>query len=256
MKQLNIHMAYRQEVGDRKVQQDAVAVSDEKLYRRCGLLAVLSDGMGGMASGERFSDVVVTEMLRAFENADPALPLCERLEAIYRPARTEALKLRTEEKLDGGATVAAVLMHKNQCAFLSAGDSRIYLWRNGGLIQLNREQNLGVLLDERAAMGQIPWEEAHNNLHRDSLTNHVCEPGEQVCDRNDRPFPLCPGDKIALLSDGVFRTLDEAGISKRIALPGTQGVDAICQAVLREGKSPLDNYSVLLLAISGSCGIK
>lgn len=256
MKQLNIHMAYRQEVGDRKVQQDAVAVSDEKLYRRCGLLAVLSDGMGGMACGERFSGVVVTEMLRAFENIDPALPLCDRLEEIYRAARTEALRLRTEEKLDGGATVAAVLLHKNRCAFLSVGDSRIYLWRKGGLIQLNREQNLGVLLDERAAMGRIPWEEARNNLHRGSLTNHVCEPGEQVCDRNDRPFAICPSDKLALLSDGVFNTIDESEISKLIALPGTQGVDAICRAVDREGNKRLDNYSVLLLAISGSCGIK
>lgn len=256
MKQLDINLSFRQEVGDRMVQQDAVAVSDEKLYSRCGMLAVLSDGMGGMESGERFSGVVVKEMLRAFENADPVLPLCDRLEAIYRAARAEALRLRTEEKLDGGATVAAVLMHKNQCAFLSVGDSRIYLWRNGGLIQLNREQNLGVLLDERAAMGQIPWEEARYNLHRNSLTNHVCEPGEQTCDRNDRPFQLIPGDKIALLSDGVFRAIDESEISKQIALPGTQGVDAICEAVLREGKSPLDNYSVMLLAISDSCGIK
>lgn len=248
IKQMLIEVEDEADIGSRSQQQDACMVSDPKLYSERGILAVLSDGMGGMKNGERFSAIAVKEMVRSFSEEEPMDDICAELLRAYASARTKALASCDEDEPEGGATVVAVLVRKNMCAFLSVGDSRIYLLRGGGLIQLNREQTLGCRLDEAAKLGYIPQEEARENLRRAALTNHLCEQELKPIDRCDKPFALRPGDKIALMSDGVFGTLSEAEIARCLMHNGPQGaIDVIDEIRIRK-KNRQDNASALVMA--------
>lgn len=247
-RQLHILVMGSSDVGRRDSQQDAYLASDAQLYRERGILAVLSDGMGGMRNGEHFSAIAVEEMVRCFSEEEPMQDICSELLRAYGSARERALASCEEDDPEGGATVVAVLVRKNMCAFLSVGDSRIYLLRGGALIQLNREQTLGRTLDEAASLGYIPREEARENLRRASLTNHICQQEARLSDRCGAPFRLRPGDKLALMSDGVFGTLNEDVLTRCLSLSGAQGADEIIREIKLCDKARQDNSSVLVLA--------
>ena len=194
--------------------------------------------------------VAVKEMINAFQTQPFNEDLCATLQECYRFAQEKALAVqKMEEDEKGGATVTAVLIRKGKCAFLSVGDSRICLLRGGGLIQLNREHVFGTALDERAALGVISREEAQLHLERKALTNYLGRQTTLACDVCAKPFTLLPGDKILLMSDGVFGTLDDQQIAQLASLPHPQGAQAVIDAVIAQNKPRQDNCSILLISI-------
>ncbi|MBP3902493.1 MAG: serine/threonine-protein phosphatase [Blautia sp.] len=244
---MKININTKQGKGSRSVQQDTYGISRKYVGREKGILAVLSDGMGGMQAGETFSRIAAEEMVNAFELDDSREDMTVRLQNAYRAARNKALESAEKQQLEGGATVVAVLVHKGMCTFLSVGDSRIYLYR-GGLIQLNREQVLGTELDEKAAFGLTLKREAKYNRYRDSVTNHLTMPEELPVDCPERPFSLLPGDRLVLLSDGVFRTLNDEEIERIVADPEDKRAKALIEAVNKRAMPDQDNYSAVVLS--------
>lgn len=232
--------------GRRETQQDAVCMSE---HGRRGFLAVLSDGIGGMEGGELFSGIATDEMKKDFETGDVAGDLCTRLEILYENARSRALEFKDTQRIDGGATVVAVLIRNDMCAFLSVGDSRIYLYRGGGMIQLNREHTYGKMLDEMAALGRIPREEARNNIYRKALTNNLTETSELAWDVCARPFRLQAGDKIVLMSDGVFGALDDDMLVKLMPGPADRCAQRIIEAVRDRAVPRQDNNSAIVISL-------
>lgn len=246
---LNIAVNWRSECGTRSVQQDSIGWSDIRRYDERGLLAVLSDGMGGMKNGEVYSDIAVQQMLACFRESEPGEDLIATLLACYADARRCArARCPDPQEPDGGATVVAVYLRDGRCAFLSVGDSRLYLWRAGALLQLNREQTLGVLLDENVALGYIPKEYARSGL-RDAIENNLCEPEIKRCDMPARPFALARGDKLLLMSDGIPHTLTDREISQALADSEADACEAVEAAVRKKCNPKQDNYTVLEVSI-------
>lgn len=254
MKQMKILINGARGRGAMSIQQDEYGVSERGLYPVRGRMAVVSDGIGGLQAGEQFSQLAVREMLAVHAVDDPERDPCERLADAYLSARRKALAFAEASGVEGGATVAAVLVQGDKCAFLSVGDSRIYLLRGGGLIQLNREQTLGHRLDELAALGQTPREAAEQSTYRNSLANNLCEDEDLPWDRCPRPFRVRDGDKLALMTDGIFKALDEDAISRAMALPGGKGALAMARAVKERELPKQDNYTVLVVAVGSNTG--
>lgn len=240
-------VAQAQSVGDRSKQEDAILCSDGSVYEQKGFLAVLSDGMGGLSDGEKFSALATNCMVEHFEKTEPMNDICEELRTCFDAAQRTALAVQ-KEGCQGGATVVAVLIRNQRCAFLSVGDSSICLLRNGGLIYLNRKHTLGASLDESVAFGYLDEEFARSNTRRNSLTNHLGSENEVQCDVCSVPFSIMPGDRIALMSDGVTGTLDEAELARLLG-KGTceTAVNCVIGAVLRCEKPRQDNASILVI---------
>lgn len=239
---------HAQSVGRRSNQEDAILCSDESVYLKKGILAVLSDGMGGMSEGERFSAIATQCMIRYFEETEPLPDMCDELRACFNAAQKEALKV-VKGGIEGGATVVAIMIRNGRCAYLSAGDSCICLLRKGGLIYLNREQELGVTLDESAAFGYLDEEFARSNTRRGSLTFHLGSESGVPCDVCSVPFMVMPGDRIALMSDGVFGTLNDDELVYAIGKGSCeQAVQNVISDVMAKGKPRQDNCSILLLS--------
>jgi protein phosphatase len=119
----------------RQVNEDACLDQSEH-----GLWAV-ADGMGGHSLGEFASGLAVQSLMnlpcaeRLEERVSVAL---DRLREANRYLRAEAL--RRDVPLIG-TTIAALVAAGNLCSCLWAGDSRIYLYRDGSLRQLTRDHN-------------------------------------------------------------------------------------------------------------------
>ena len=237
---------FSQNVGERTEQQDTYGVSPPTLMESKGLLAVVADGMGGMVNGALYSQLAVQTMQQQFQTAPVMEDGAAQLLDAYRAAQEEILRNQKAEN-EGGSTVVAVLIRRNQCYFLSSGDSRIYLLRRGKLLQLNREQTLGPLLDERAALHFISQEEADNNILRTALYNHLGLAPPKAPDRNLTPFRLLPWDRLALMTDGVFGTLDLPELSQGLCTPTGTTANTLINAVMARQKPRQDNCTVLII---------
>ncbi|MBR1711482.1 MAG: serine/threonine-protein phosphatase [Clostridia bacterium] len=238
-------------VGGREHQEDAIKVSSLKGSTGKGMLTILSDGMGGLAEGERFSAIATEKMIQIFEQSPPLENPAEELQYCYSETQKIAIMSQpAEEAMMGGATVTAALFREGKCTCLSVGDSRIYLKRGDGLITINREQTLGVRLDERAAMGILTWDQAKNNMNRGSLIAHLGRESGIEPDITSHPFSLKPGDIVLQMSDGVFGTLTDDEILQCLGTESLQeAANKIIDATIEKHKRHQDNCSVLMTKV-------
>lgn len=195
-------------IGARKSQQDSLGT----LEVPGGVLAVVADGMGGLADGDKVSQKIVLTMM-----ADGAqLGAGKNEHCLYTMAghaNREVLNmLGAANCYKSGSTLIAVLAQNGLLQWLSVGDSRIYLYRAGALLQLNREHTYGYELLKDVVNGHATCAEAAHSPQRKGLTSFVGMGEVKHADASPRPMPVCPGDRVLLMSDGVFNTLSEQEI--------------------------------------------
>ena len=218
---MNIRPGYAQHIGSRPEQQDSFAFShieDAALVARSGILAVVADGMGGLAMGKESGASVVTSVLATHESSSAAASPVDILHLAVLTANEEVLTLARAADVEGdaGSTLVAVIVKDDNLYWTSVGDSRINLNRSGELVQLNSEQNYAADLMRRVAAGEISREEAVNNPERAGLTNFIGNLDLKPADASLRPLPVQNGDWVILCSDGLFGTLGDDKIQEEL----------------------------------------
>lgn len=237
-------------IGSRAEQQDAFCVSnvgDAGLVKRRGVLMMVADGMGGMSDGAAFSAIVQSVFLGGFSSEhqlpdDPAVALA----LLANNANNRVLNRIAESGVSGGSTVVAAVIRGGALYFVSAGDSRICLIRGGGVITLNREQSYGVELDDKAAAGSVSWSEAMGDKQRRALTSYIGT-RDMKLDRSIGPVRLVPGDRVILMSDGVFGTLSDGELAALMSGDVYASAAAVEAAVLAAAKPAQDNFTAIIL---------
>ncbi len=240
-------------IGARESQQDNYALSDYQDYlltNTKGHLAVVADGMGGLANGSEMSGIVVSSLLEYFVNEPfrKSIP-AELLTMVYR-ANKEVLEYVRQIRGElSGSTVVVTDIIDNNLYFASVGDSRIYLIRGGMPIQLNREDVYRNELYQRVGAGELSYEGAESDPERKSLTSFMgVDPLEHV-DYNMEPIALCEGDRVVLMTDGVFGTLTDAEICQAIWKTESSAAETLEFMVLAKEKSGQDNFTAVILTI-------
>jgi len=240
-------------IGARESQQDNFCISDisnADLCARKGILGVVADGMGGMADGAETSAIITRTMLQCFNEVDPSgHPELDLL--VMLNTANENIKHFMSGRDKGGSTVVAVIIHDSKLYWVAVGDSRIYLIRNGAIIQLNREHVYSVELDEKAAAGEISWETAAGDSRRDALTNYLGMKTLEKIDRGFNPVRLLEGDRILLMSDGVFGVLtDEEILSTMPHLPQESAIMLQEMALAKQNPNQ-DNLTAIIFEYRG-----
>lgn len=241
-------------IGKRPNQEDSFGVSDmtnQELTEKKGLLGVVADGMGGLAGGEDVSSLLVLDMLQQFsDNLDFAGPGAE-LDKLLKHAVTAVNEFLVNSVglKKSGSTLMAVICKDHQLSWVSVGDSRIVLYRNGKIISLNQQHVYGAELDEMVRQGKMTAAEAQSNPHRGELTSYVGMGELKYVDRSVRPMSLLNGDKIVLMSDGVFNSLSDEEIASVLSLPSNQIGETLEQSVLAKQKKYQDNFTALIIEI-------
>jgi len=241
----DVQLGVAQHIGKRSDQQDSWWSSQAEDAASRGLLAVVADGMGGMANGGAISQMAVRTIAQGFTSLpmdkNPPLQLVRLAGSAHRAICS------MPSAGSGGSTLVMAYVLGDSLYTLSIGDSRIYLLRDHTLMQLNREHNYAVELDEKAALGEIPLEAALNDPQRKALTSYLGMDGLNRIDRTVRPFPLRDGDRIALMSDGVFGTIGDGELKNLLELPPEIAAQEIQQAVLRKNAPRQDNMTVIVV---------
>jgi protein phosphatase/serine/threonine-protein phosphatase Stp1 len=203
-----------------------------------GLWAV-ADGAGGHGAG----DVASTAIAESLSAIPPGLTAAEMLAQVrLRLAGVHAeLQVKAEERGTGGviaSTIVVLLARGEYFAALWAGDSRIYLMRDGQLLRLTRDHSL---VQELVDAGEIDAADAESHPRANVITRAVGAGGELVLDKvADR---IQPGDRYMLCSDGVFKELPETRIATLLA-QGAKAGDLVRLAVEAGAR---DNVSVVVI---------
>lgn len=131
--------------------------------------------------------------------------------------------------------------------YISVGDSHIYLLRNNNLKLVNREHNLGALLKEQAARGEVDPNEPYVNPKRNALTAYIGMGSFRTVDRNEQPIFLQQGDKILLCSDGVYNALGDDALISLLSSDAVTSAERIRQAVISQEIPSQDNFTAIIL---------
>jgi protein phosphatase len=219
----------------RQINEDAFLDEPER-----GLWAV-ADGMGGHSRGDVASRMVV-DGLRQLP-ALPSLPdycaaVRERLQETNRRLREEAM-LRDVAII--GSTVVVLLAGDGKCALLWAGDSRIYLYRNGKLMQLTRDHSQ---IEELKANGSLGIDTTLFHPARNLITRAVG--AADTLEVDEESIAVCDADMFLLCSDGVSNEVDEADMCAAMAGGSCrQAADSLIDLALRGGGR--DNISAVVV---------
>ncbi|MCD8145805.1 MAG: serine/threonine-protein phosphatase [Clostridiales bacterium] len=234
--------------GSREGQQDCFSATPEELYSNLGLLAVVADGMGGLENGDEVSQTAVTAIVEGFYASQTPDPAQELLQLLSSANGAVNRMLGLERIGQCGSTVVIGLLKNERFYFLSVGDSRIYLYRDGVLMQLNREHIYRRELELWAVNGEGTLTEARTHPRAAGLTSFLGMGQLRYLDQPDAPVEARPGDRFVLMSDGVYNALPQDELCRALELDTAQAAaDALGQAV--EGKSwpGQDNYTALII---------
>lgn len=236
------------EQGARSGQQDCFGVSDESLIRTHGLLAVVADGMGGLADGDKVSTAAVEAILDSFFLYQGKCTPEQQLLMLAQSAVESVNKLLAPDGFSkSGSTLVMGLLRESMFSFLSVGDSRICLYRNGILMQLNREHIYKNKLALDAVNGEMALPDVYNDSRGSGLISFLGMETLQYIDLPAEPVRLISGDKLLLMSDGVYNALDNDELAGCLAAAPEEAAEQIREAIQEKGYSNQDNYTAVII---------
>lgn len=249
-----VNTAMSTHVGTREYQQDAAYVC-EPLYEEGVAFAILCDGMGGMAGGERVSSDVVAFMANRIAALEAGQDVPDFLERAAADANAMVVEQNAATGQDSGTTLIAAIIRGGGLYWLNVGDSRIYILRAGEIARMTRDHNFALELQEMVDAGRITPEQAQADPRKDALVSYIGAPVLEIIDVNRGVFELQYGDMILLCSDGLTKILPDSDILAVIKEHGSD-ISATARALPLEAfdKSAggMDNTSVILMQYLGA----
>jgi len=136
-----------------------------------------------------------------------AQALAVAVDAANRQVRVLAATLQEST----GTTLTAVVVAGRRAVLAHLGDSRAYLLRAGTLVQLTKDHSLLARLTEldHPLLNDPSFGMPRNYLYR-SLGQEDEAPPDMM------EFPIAPGDRLMICSDGLWDELDDATIQRCI----------------------------------------
>jgi serine/threonine protein phosphatase PrpC len=235
----SIHQASH--IGNRKYNQDRAAYA----YSNDVLLLVLADGMGGHLHGEVAAELIIETFVESFgRDAQPRI--ADPKEFISRTMRHahERIASFPHDKTLGsfpGSTCVAALIQEGLAYWGHAGDSRLYMLRNGAALARTRDHSM---VQQWLEWGTISAEEARVHPQRNQITNCLGGLENMFYVESGEPVALQSGDILLLGSDGLWGPLSddefaEAFTSKLV----TDALDGLIVRALEREDGKSDNVT-------------
>jgi PPM family protein phosphatase len=234
--------------GDRPYQQDQVLIMSHPRVAGC-VLGIIADGMGGRSGGRKASDQVLMTARQLFARYKPGRDepvgvLRQMLEDAHTVIKLTAVSSEQEPH----STLAAFLMNpEGDCAWVHAGDSRIYHFHKGRLVKRTKDHSYVQVLVDR---GEINDEEA--NLHPQSNILLGCLGMKSTPPPVD--IHLIPrmmtGDVLMACSDGLWHYFTPEEMGALLAdQPPRAAVELLVAEARRRARGAGDNISIVVLKL-------
>jgi len=234
--------------GGRAVNEDAVKLCFGPEY---GLLA-LADGLGGHGGGSLAANQCVATVAASFSQApdlsDPAL------QALFKAADRAVAAMRCERRQAASSmrtTLAVLAIREGHARWAHVGDSRVYWFRDGALMQRTRDHSLSelVMTLPAGASAEPPDEADRHVLLRALGSGKHCS-----AELGSISIALRPGDAFLLCTDGVWSALHDTEITDCLSEAGTcrDWCDLLERRLLghlANERQEHDNYSMIAAMI-------
>lgn len=246
-----------------KRNEDRLAVSSYRVSENnptLSVFAIVSDGIGGHRAGEVAAEMAVETISHMVAQSDASRPLEILDNAIQVTSDAIASKAKDDtQRLGMGTTCACAWVIGNRLFTASVGDSRIYLLRNSGLIQLTVDH---TWVQEAVERGILDPQNVHNHPYvhvirrylgssktpRADIRMRLAKDESDTQSRSNQGLHLLPGDLLLLCTDGLTDMVENAEIE-----PTVHGLDiqSAAQALVdlacaRDGQ---DNLTVVMMLV-------
>lgn len=183
-------------------------------WESLGHCFVVADGMGAHAAGELASKLAV-ELIphhyRKLQEQSPAESLHKSISEanaeIYRRGQAN-IEFRSM-----GTTCSVLTLLPEGAVVAHVGDSRIYQQRGDQLYQLTFDHSL---VWEMQAAGEVTDETARSGVIPKNVITRSLGPNSNVQIDLEGPFPVKPGDRFLLCSDGLSGQVSDEEIGTLI----------------------------------------
>jgi len=237
----------------RATNQDSLCVMQAETSVGNVCMAIVCDGMGGLAKGEVASASVITEFARWFEEDLkeflPEYVLDEIIETwrqkiLYLSDRMKEYGMSTKNIL--GTTFSGILIINNQYVWMHVGDSRIYKMQSQGVMQMTSDH---TVVAREVANGNMTLEEAAHSKLRSRLTQ--CVGASQVLEPEVGKGTLEANTCLLLCSDGFYHRITEEELLELGKRPFQNEVeiDNACREAVKKvmQRGEKDNITVALI---------
>ncbi|MGH7822709.1 MAG: PP2C family protein-serine/threonine phosphatase [Candidatus Binatia bacterium] len=199
-------------------------------------LVIVADGMGGHAAGEVASQLTIETISKQVTPSSSIWPFGKsqrERELLIRAIREANERVRAaasedETRRGMGTTVVVLWIRGRRAHVAHVGDSRIYRYRGGGLVQLTQDHS---------------WPSEDGGM-RNVLTRAVG--AEDNVEVDHRIVEISGGDVFLLCSDGLTRTVDDGAIVR--TLQECHDAEAVAARLIELAKAngAPDNVTVAL----------
>lgn len=219
------------------------------------LLAVVCDGMGGLAKGELASAVVIKAFADWFDNELPfelenldMQVIGSQWSLLLKELNTKILEYSQSNGIDGmGTTFSGILFVDNQYVICHVGDTRIY-HIDDSITQLTTDQ---TFIAREISRGTITLEQAKTDKRRNLLlqcigASKVVEP-QVICGYTEKgAYMLCSdGFRHEITENEMYESLNPINLMNKDAMHNN--AKYLIEQVKRRNEK--DNISVLLVKV-------
>jgi len=242
---LGLEVALLSEQGGRTYNEDACG----HWHSDSQLCCVLADGAGGHGGGHIASRVVVESLLNGFA-AQPSHD-GSSLERLVRGANRAVRNARVpdSERAEMYSTAVSLVIDfvHHQAHWAHAGDSRLYWFRHGRIVERTHDHSLVQALVDA---GMLQPEQMRSHPKRSELRSALgTDDHELEVSASGAPRALQPGDVFLLCTDGVWEHLDDSVLEATLQQSPTPHAwlaaleDQVTEAV--RDKRSHDNFTAL-----------
>ena len=240
-----VQVALLSEPGGRKVNEDACGYwSSDRLF-----CAVLADGAGGHGGGDVASRLAVQTLLASFSDSPSASgPDLARLVRQTNQAILDGRhKSKALEQMHTTIVCLAIDLIDGSTHWAHSGDSRLYWFRGGRLVERTRDHSF---VQSLVSAGML--QEANTRSHPKRSVLHSAlgrEDAELELTSTGSSPRMLGGDRFLLCSDGVWEHLTDEVLESLLQTADTPKawVDGIAQAIFSATRSLTshDNFTAL-----------
>ena len=232
-------------IGNRRSENQDKYVAGRLLNGIC--FGFVCDGMGGVKGGEVASGILAKYIEDALfvHNESPSFNHEKTVMSAIEDANSAIYNMgnKKSEYHGMGTTVAGVVIDKNQCTVYHAGDSRVYIVRDGMLALITKDHSV---VQELVDTHQITADQALNHPQRNLITRAVGVADDVEIDVAE--LEVVPGDIILCATDGLTNYVTPADIVQVLT---TDNIFAMPEKLIRKAleNNSTDNITAVVLAI-------
>jgi len=241
---VDIEIVFVSKQGGRSYNEDVFGQWSDGRFIAC----LVADGAGGHGGGDVAAAVTRSSVLDALAAA-PGLD-SRRLRHLLVQANRDVVARQAEggRLADMRSTVvlAVVDLQGGELAWVHAGDSRAYLFRDGAQTARTTDHSL---VQQLVNGGMIDEERARMHPQRNLLLSALGAPDGHVDIDVSERMPVRVGDVVLLCSDGVWEVLGDQRLGEilRASLDPHQLIDCIDAEIGLRAAPGHDNYTAVAM---------